>query len=228
MGKVLLSLSGGVDSTTLLAWLLAGNSEVTAISFKYGSKHNKYENEAARQLAHHYGVELIELDIQQAMINIQSNLLSSGGAIPEGHYEEESMKSTVVPARNMIFLSIMAGIAESRGLEGLAIGVHSGDHAIYPDCRPEFITSMTKSVQLATDNQVQFIMAPFIDYGKGKIIQTGIALPRPVPYRLTRTCYTDQPLACGKCGSCVERLEAFQVNGITDPIQYETDAIGEI
>jgi len=222
MSKVLVSLSGGIDSTTLLGFILDGGHQTTAISFTYGSKHNKYENESARQVAAFYGVELIELDISQAMTNIESNLLLSGGEIPEGHYAAENMKSTVVPGRNMIFLSIMAGIAASRGFESLAIGVHSGDHAIYPDCRPDFISHMNHAIQFGTDFAVKMVRTPFINMDKRQIVSIGkSSLMIQPPYHLTRTCYKDQPLACGKCGSCVERLEAFEQNGWIDPVEYE-------
>jgi len=222
MSKILVSLSGGIDSTTLLGFILNGGHQATAISFTYGSKHNKYENEAARKVAAFYAVELLELDISQAMQNIQSNLLLTGGEIPEGHYAAENMKATVVPARNMIFLSIMAGIAESKGMDGLAIGVHAGDHAIYPDCRPDFISHMYQAVKHATDDKVGAIMAPFINMDKRQIVNIGGKILEPAPpYHLTRTCYKDQPVACGKCGSCVERLEAFKLNYLTDPIEYE-------
>lgn len=224
MSKILLSLSGGIDSTTLLAYLLDRRHSVTAVSFKYGSKHNKYENKAARDIASHYGVELIELDISQAMVNIQSSLMLSGDKIPEGHYAGETMKQTVVPARNMIFLSIMAGIAESRKLDGVAIGVHAGDHAIYPDCRPEFIFFMGESIEAATGGQIKYLFAPFVNDDKGAVVQAGMKLDAQIPYHLTRTCYKDQAIACSKCGSCVERLEAFQINGLVDPIEYEENS----
>ena len=221
MSKMLISLSGGIDSGTLLGHYQDNYVETVGISFYYGSKHNQYENEAARMLAAHYRIELIELDISQGMAGIESNLLLSGADIPEGHYQAENMKSTVVPARNMIFISIMTAIAISRGLDELAIGVHAGDHAIYPDCRPEFIRAMNSAVELAGDFQVRSLRAPFILKSKADIVNIGLNLHNPVPYHLTRTCYKDQVLACGKCGSCIERLEAFKINGFTDPIAYE-------
>jgi len=131
------------------------------------------------------------------------------------------MQATVVPARNLIFSSVIAGYAESVGAGAISLGVHSGDHHIYPDCRPEFVSSLNTSVLLATDKKVR-VEAPFLNYTKAEIIKTGLNLKSvEVPYHLTRTCYKDQELACGKCGSCFERLEAFEELGLTDPIKYE-------
>lgn len=218
--KVLISLSGGMDSVTLLGFLLASDYEVEAVGFTYGSKHNHYENEAALKAAEFYGVPFELLDLSEAFAGISSALMKTGGDIPEGHYEAESMKQTVVPGRNMIFISILAGIAESRGCGKVAVGVHSGDHAIYPDCRPGFIHAMSTAVSRATDGKVDLI-APFLGDDKGSIIKKGLGFLPPVPYDLTRTCYKDQEKACGVCGSCTERLEAFEANGIPDPIEYE-------
>lgn len=217
--KYLLSLSGGLDSTTLAAYLLNKGNEVEAISFYYGSKHNNLENTAAKVIAAYYKINLTLIDISQAMIGIKSALLNSGGPIPEGHYESESMKQTVVPARNMIFSSILAGIAETRKIDKIALGVHAGDHHIYPDCRPEFILNMGWAIRSGTGDMVKGIYAPFIHISKSKIV--GIGMKLGVPYHYTRTCYSSDDLACGKCGSCVERKEAFQINGYKDPLQYQ-------
>lgn len=213
-----LSLSGGMDSGTLLAYCLNKYERVLAVGFSYGSKHNLYEQGCARRLCEHYNVEMIHIDLTTVGLHLQSNLLSSGGPIPEGHYESESMKLTVVPGRNMIFAAILAGIAESRGASVVAMGVHSGDHAIYPDCRPEFVLAMADAIQQATDKKVTLV-APFITDNKFTILRWGFE--HSVPYQLTRTCYKAQPLACGKCGACQERLEAFRLHGRRDPVLYE-------
>lgn len=164
-------------------------------------------------------LKLIDLNFVGELF--KSDLLFSGGDIPEGHYNDESMQATVVPARNLIFASIIAGFAESVGAEIISLGVHGGDHHIYPDCRPEFISSLNTSVILATDKKVR-VDAPFLYYTKAEIIEAGMGLKNiEVPYHLTRTCYKDQELACGKCGSCVERLEAFKKLGLADPIRYD-------
>jgi 7-cyano-7-deazaguanine synthase len=207
-----------MDSATLLAFLLETGHAVECVSFTYGSKHNSYEQQCAQQIADHYCVCLHRIDLTEAMQLFKSDLLKSGGDIPEGHYTAPSMAATVVPCRNMIFLSILAGIAESIGARKVAVGIHSGDHAIYPDCRPEFYASMHQAIKCATDGKVTMI-APFIDWDKTRILQYGI--PAGVPYGMTRTCYKDQEYSCGVCGSCVERLEAFTAVGQEDPIFYE-------
>lgn len=219
MKKVIMAQSGGMDSATLLAWLLAKGYEVEAVSFDYGSKHNRYERQMAEKFAAHYGVKLHKIDLTGVMSGFSSALLKTGGPIPEGHYTDASMGATVVPGRNIIFLSILAGLAWSVGAESIAIGIHSGDHAIYPDCRPDFYAAMDNAIYEGTDGRVG-ILAPFVDWDKTKILQWGIS--NGTPYHLTRTCYKDQPLSCGKCGSCVERLEAFANVGEIDPIPYES------
>ncbi len=221
--KLVMGLSGGMDSSTLLALQLHLGYEVYACVFTYGSKHNKYENKAASDIVAFYQnkgyeVEEIKIDLTPVMSNFKSSLLLSGGKIPEGHYEAESMKSTVVPGRNLIFASIMAGLAESVGALEIALGVHSGDHHIYPDCRPDFIQQLNKTIHFSSDGIVH-IVTPFSNLGKHGILLIGRELN--VPYELTRTCYKDQLISCGKCGSCVERLEAFEEHGITDLIEYE-------
>lgn len=218
--KVVMALSGGMDSSTLLVWLLTQGYEVEAVSFDYGSKHNQYERQMAEKFAKRYGVKLHHVDLTGVMAGFSSSLLKTGGPIPEGHYTDENMKATVVPGRNIIFLSILSGLAWSVGAKQIAIGIHSGDHAIYPDCRKAFYLAMRNAILEGTDGAVN-VIAPFIDWDKTMILQFGI--PAGVPYRLTRTCYKEQPLSCGVCGSCVERLESFHNLGIRDPILYETD-----
>lgn len=223
MKKVVMGLSGGMDSATLLGYYLEQGCEVHCCTFYYASKHNKYENKAALDLINHYtnlghSVHSYFFNVEEAFKGFTSNLLLTGGEIPEGHYEEESMRQTVVPGRNLIFASIMSGLAESIGAEVVALGVHKGDHHIYPDCRAEFIFSLLNTIQYSSDGKVS-VEAPFILLDKTEIVTFGLSIN--TPYELTRTCYKDQKLSCGKCGSCQERLEAFSLNGINDPIQYE-------
>jgi len=220
--KVLVSLSGGMDSSTMVGHLIVnGGYSVSCVNFTYGSKHNQYEIESARNINSYYKLpKLIELDLSDIFKNIKSNLLLSGGEIPEGHYNDESMKLTVVPGRNTIFSSIMYGIAESLGFDYIALGVHKGDHFIYPDCREEYITSLRKTIELASDGKVS-VLTPFINDDKYGILKVGQMID--VPYHLTRTCYKNQKFSCGVCGSCSERLEAFQKIGIIDPIVYESN-----
>lgn len=226
MKKIVLGLSGGLDSTTLLGMFLDKGYEVHACLFMYGSKHNIYEQRAAQDVinfyqAHFMPVFLHTFNLPQIFADFKSNLLKSGGDIPEGHYNDENMKLTVVPGRNLIFASIMAGLAESIGAESIALGVHAGDHAIYPDCRPLFINALNDTIQESTERKVN-VITPILNYTKGELLEIGINIQNPpVPYHITRTCYKDQVHACGKCGSCVERLEAFEMNNLIDPITYE-------
>lgn len=218
--KIVVAVSGGMDSATLLGLALSKFDEVFPVSFTYGSKHNYYENQAARDVCKNYGFnDLTIIDLTEVAKHLNSNLLKSGGEIPEGHYEAETMTQTVVPGRNSIFISIMVGIAESRGYSHVGVGVHAGDHAIYPDCRAEYITAMDEAMYFASGKKVS-IYAPFLRSNKADILKIGYGLHPQVPYFMTRTCYKDQPVSCGRCGSCQERLEAFKTIDRRDPIPY--------
>jgi 7-cyano-7-deazaguanine synthase len=226
MSKIaVVGLSGGMDSATLLGYLLNQGFEVHCCSFVYGSKHNPFENKAAVDIVKYYtdkhaSIKHHQFDLTSIMGGFNSALMASGEAIPEGHYNDENMKKTVVPGRNTIFASIMAGLAESIGARIVSLGVHSGDHHIYPDCRPEFVESLKETIRISTEGSVT-ITAPFSDDDKESILKRGYAYHPAVPYHLTRTCYKAQEKSCGKCGSCAERLEAFANLGITDPISYD-------
>lgn len=215
--RIIMALSGGLDSSTMLAHLLAQGHSVECFGFCYGSKHNQYENKSAQKVADYYKVAYTLIDLSPIMSGFRSNLMKGGGDIPEGHYTDETMSSTVVPGRNIIFLSILSGLAWSKEASKIAIGIHQGDHAIYEDCRTEFYKAMDSAIYLGTGGRVE-IVAPFDRLDKIGIVTRGMELE--VPYALTRTCYKDQLFACGRCGSCVERLEAFKENGIKDPIVY--------
>jgi 7-cyano-7-deazaguanine synthase len=219
-------LSGGVDSMVALAKLLTLYPEpqhVTTFSIKYPSKHNALEREASENIATYFRVKFVEIDLTHVFASFKSALLtSSSKPIPEGHYEAESMKDTVVPLRNFIFATIISGILASQlnnddKIAQLWLGIHAGDHAIYPDCRQEANSFLARAIGEATENKV-FLVTPFINMDKIEIVRTGLSLA--APFKLTRTCYTDDPIACGKCGSCTERLEAFKTNGVLDPIAY--------
>jgi len=225
MKKIVIGLSGGMDSATLLGILLEQGMEVHCCSFYYGSKHNKYENKAAKNIIDFYQLKGFPvfgypMDLNAAFSTLSSNLLLSGEEIPEGHYAADIMKKTVVPGRNLVFASVMASLAESIKAEAIALGVHAGDHHIYPDCRMEFIKALDTAIYLSSDKTVE-IITPLIKDTKTSILTKGLALPIPVPYELTRTCYKNQPLACGKCGSCIERLEAFSNLKLKDPVKYD-------
>ena len=218
MQKVLVSMSGGVDSSTLAMFLFNKGYEIQPVSFRYDSNHNHYELTAAAEFikAHNLKPQII-IDARNVLSYAKSSLMGDS-EIPEGHYKEESMRSTVVPGRNLIFLSILASIAESEKIPVIAAGVHQGDHFIYPDCRPTFIHSAMKTIYASTDFKVKLI-APFLMMNKAEIVRCGLELE--VDYSYTRTCYKNQRIACGKCGACQERLEAFAINKTKDPIQYE-------
>jgi len=218
--SICLGLSGGMDSGTLLGLLRSeGYNKIYCLGFNYGSKHNKYEIEAAKKLAAYYEADyqLIEMPFINQLF--KSNLLQSGEDIPEGHYNDETMSKTVVPGRNIIFASILAGYAWSKGCNKIALGVHFGDSTIYPDCRAEFIKALDTCLYLGTDHRVS-VYAPFLEVTKKEILQIGLDIG--VPYEHTRTCYKSQDKSCGACGSCRERLEAFDAHGIIDPIEYES------
>ena len=387
--KIVQALSGGLDSETVLSYLINQGHEVHCLNFTYGSKHNKYECESAKQIAKYYNVPYRLIDLTKAFVGFKSNLLQSGGAIPEGHYEADNMSLTVVPGRNTIFSAILMGYAESIDGDGIALGVHLGDHCIpaseyittsrgkismeslkegdlalsqnkdtgkisfkpviekvnngfrkdiyqiitkggrtarltsnhkvhqiirsnynhhkgwdktcietplnqlkpddwvltpitkevlessnsneiinsfkygdaeiiqikeivksdpeivyditvednhnffvgtgsgilvsnsvYPDCRKEYIKALDTLVYLASNRKVE-VLTPFINTDKAGIVKEGLKLK--VPYELSRTCYKDQPLSCGLCGSCNERLEAFALNNVKDPIKYSNN-----
>jgi len=220
MEKVVLGLSGGMDSATLCAYYHNKGYEVIPVSFDYGSKHNSYERKAAEKIADFYNLKIKEFDLPFIGQMFKSNLLKTGGEIPEGHYEDSNMSKTVVPGRNLIFISIMMGLAWSEGAEVVAVGVHGGDHAIYEDCRAGFIAAMNAAVIQGSGDRVR-LEAPFQYLDKTGILEIGYSLTPTVPYGLTKTCYKEQELNCGKCGSCRERLEAFYNIGRSDPIEYE-------
>lgn len=215
-------LSGGMDSTTVLYKMaeMVGWDNCVAISMKYPSKHNAHELKSATAIAKDIGIEHRVINLESLFSSFSSALLLTGSDIPEGHYESASMSQTVVPARNLIFAGIAAGFCESHGIGELWLGIHSGDHAIYPDCRPDFFVRLVETVLHATDQKVRCV-APFLNQDKTGILDFGLRDDIKVPYELTRTCYKNQGKACGKCGACQERLEAFANHGIKDPIEYE-------
>jgi len=214
--RAIVSLSGGMDSTTLLFYARKEGREVSAVSFVYGSRHNPFELQCAKEICEREQIPHRLICVESLFESFNSSLMGVG-PIPEGHYTDESMKSTVVPGRNMIFLSVLAGIAMDEKADEIWAGVHAGDHPIYPDCRPEFIKPMQQAITAGTNGAVR-LQAPFLFATKGDILKIGLALQ--VPYHLTRTCYTNGPIACGKCGACQERLEAFSLNKAEDPLPY--------
>ena len=217
--KVVVLCSGGMDSVSALYWANAEHEVVAALSYNYGSKHNPREIPFAKLHADKLGIrhQIINLDFIDKLFN--SALLSSGGEIPEGHYQAENMKQTVVPFRNAIMLSIAAGWAESLEAEGLVIAAHSGDHAIYPDCREAFMKAMADTIREGTYAGIK-LLRPFIDLNKGAIVTVGVK--HGVDFSKTYSCYKGGAINCGKCGTCVERREAFIDAHIPDPTEYLT------
>ena len=205
-------LSGGMDSVTLL------HSEkdriALAVTFDYGSNHNAREIECARWQCALLGVAHLVIPLKFMGEYFESSLLSGADAIPEGHYADDNMKSTVVPFRNGIMLSVACGLAESRGLKHVMIANHGGDHAIYPDCRAPFIEAMSQAMQRGTYDGVD-IIAPFTDITKNDIACLGRDLG--VDYAHTYSCYKGGEHHCGVCGTCVERREALEAAGIDLP-----------
>lgn len=202
-------LSGGVDSTTML-WEYRERIAM-AVTFDYGSNHNAAEIECARRQAEMAGVPHIVIPLAFIGKYFNSSLLSGAEEIPEGHYEDSNMKSTVVPFRNGIMLAVAAGLAESMELKKVMIANHSGDHAIYPDCRPEFVRSMGAAISDGTYEHLE-LLAPYTDMTKGEIALRGKNLG--VDYSHTYSCYKGGEHHCGKCGTCVERREALEFAGI--------------
>src|SRR5450432_3556171 len=216
--KVVVLCSGGMDSVTALHWARQHHDVRLAVSFDYGAKHNHREIPFAAEQAGIVGVphQVIPLDFIGKLF--ASDLLQKGGDIPDGHYADENMQRTVVPFRNGIMLAAAAGLAESAGAAGLVIAAHGGDHAIYPDCREDFMRAMGEAMRLGTYAGVQ-LLRPFIRLTKGGIAAEGARLG--VDFSRTWSCYKGGAIHCGRCGTCVERREAFLQAGVADPTKYE-------
>lgn len=214
----LMVLSGGMDSVTMLHEYK--DSIDLAVTFNYGSNHNAREIEMARLNCRQLGIELIEIDLSFIGENFHSSLLEGADAIPDGEYDFDNMKSTVVPFRNGIMLSAAAGLAESRGLTHILIASHSGDHALYPDCRDSFVKAMAQAVALGTYDNIR-LEAPYSLISKADIARRGAEIG--VDYANTYSCYKGREHHCGRCGTCRERREAFAAAGIPDPTIYDEE-----
>lgn len=218
MAKALILLSGGMDSTVALYWARQHHEVVGTVSFDYGSKHNAREIALAVWHSKQLGIPHDTVNLPFVNELFQSDLLQSGGEIPEGHYADDNMKKTVVPFRNGIMLAIACGLAESRQAEALVIAAHSGDHAIYPDCREPFMKAIGDSMREGTYVRIE-LLRPFIDLDKAAIARLGHDLG--VDLGQTWSCYKGQEVQCGVCGTCVERREAFMMAGLEDPTVYQ-------
>lgn len=216
MKDSIIIVSGGMDSVTLLYDFK--DRIALGISFDYGSNHNAKEIPFAKLHCERLGIKHITIPLDFMHQYFKSSLLEGADAIPEGHYQDENMKSTVVPFRNGIMLAIAAGMAESYGLSHVMIANHGGDHAIYPDCRPEFISAMSNATEAGSYNGVT-VLAPYTNITKGDIARRGKELG--IDYNETWSCYKGGKKHCGKCGTCVERKEALHDAGIEDTTEYE-------
>jgi len=219
--KVVVLCSGGMDSVTALHWARRQHDVVAALSFSYGAKHNHREIPLAAAHAADLGVPHLTVPLAFIGEHFASSLLVGGAPIPEGHYAAENMRSTVVPFRNGIMLAVAAGLAESRGAAGLVLAAHGGDHAIYPDCREEFMQAMGAALRLGTDPGLA-LLRPFIAWTKGQIAAEGARLG--VDFARTWSCYVGGEVHCGACGTCIERREAFLAAGVPDPTAYASVA----
>lgn len=215
--KAVVVYSGGMDSYTVLHTALAAGKDVYALSFNYGQRHSK-ELDVAAKVCRKFNVPHKIVDISAINSLMAGSSLTSDIDIPEGHYAEDSMKNTVVPNRNMVLLSMAIAYAVSLEAPEVFYGAHSGDHHIYPDCRPEFVHAMNAVSKIANYDPVE-IVTPFLNSSKGEILAAGLAMG--LDYADTWTCYNGRDKACGKCGACNERLEAFNEQGVTDPLSYE-------
>ena len=216
MKDSVLILSGGVDSTTLL--YEERERIALAISFDYGSKHNEQEIPFAKWHCEKLGIRHMTIPLDFMTRYFHSSLLLGGEEIPEGHYADENMKSTVVPFRNGIMLSIAVGIAESNELKYVMMANHGGDHTIYPDCTPQFVDAFDQAASAGTYVHVR-LRSPYTNITKADIARRGKLLG--IDYSKTWSCYKGGKKHCGKCGTCVERREAFAEAGIDDRTEYE-------
>lgn len=213
MKSVLVVYSGGLDSYTLLNKAMSSFEKVEAITFNYGQKH-KIEIEYAKAACEKLGIdhEIVNLDLQKILAG---SALVGDSDIPEGNYDKEKMKQTVVPNRNMVMISVAASLAIKNELDYLWYAAHSGDHEIYPDCRPEFIRKMAEVLSICDYHKINF-EAPFQDLSKAEIIKVGLDMN--LDYSNAWTCYEGKEKPCGKCSACLERAASFQANQVNDPL----------
>ena len=208
--------SGGLDSTVLLYDLRSRGDRLHALGIDYGQRHRR-ELESAKAICGELGIAYLIADLRGIRPLLVGSALTDDVAVPEGHYADQSMKLTVVPNRNMIMLSVAIGWAVSMKADAVAYAAHAGDHPIYPDCRPAFTELMQQAAGLCDWHRVELI-APFIDKTKSDIVRIGAALA--VPFDKTWSCYKGGDVHCGRCGTCVERREAFAQAGVNDPTAY--------
>lgn len=221
MSLVVTTLSGGLDSVTLAHSLAADGHQLITLSFDYGQRHAK-ETDFAARCASRLGSDHRLVDLRSVGSLLSGSALTDDSVdVPEGHYTDRSMAATVVPNRNAIMLSVAVGVAVAHGAEAVATAVHAGDHPIYPDCRPAFIEAIEHEARVANEGFIKpgfEVRAPFLHLGKDGIVRIGAALG--VPFEETWSCYVGGDHHCGRCGTCVERREAFDHAGVSDPTSY--------
>ncbi len=215
--KTVLTFSGGLDSTVLLWHLLQQGHEVRCLSVDYGQRHRK-ELEVARGIARLANCEHRIADLSGLSILFAGSSQTSDIPVPLGHYAEDSMRATVVPNRNMVLLSLATSWAVSTKSDNVAYAAHAGDHAVYPDCRPDFADALGQAITMCDWHRVR-LLRPFLTLRKEDIVKMGYELNAPL--HLTWSCYQGREKHCGKCGTDVERKEAFQLAGVIDPTEYE-------
>ncbi|GIG02089.1 7-cyano-7-deazaguanine synthase QueC [Catellatospora citrea] len=224
---VVLVLSGGLDSTVLAYRLRADGAQLTALSFDYGQRHRR-ELEYASRTAHRLGAEHHVIDLASITGLLTGSALTDRDVtVPDGHYTDLSMRATVVPNRNALMLDIAVAVAVARGAGAVAFGAHSGDHPIYPDCRPAFVSAYRRMAQLANAGFAVdgfTVLAPFIGLAKSDIVTIGEQVN--VPFGDSWSCYKGGDVHCGTCGTCVERREAFALARVADPTAYLTREVG--
>lgn len=221
--KAVAVVSGGMDSVTLAHYLQDAGYDVHMLTVDYGQRHVK-ELRFARECSNRLNVPHEVVDLKALLPLLQGSSLTDPGIdVPEGHYAAESMKATIVPNRNMMLLAVATAWAVSLKADVVALGAHAGDHAIYPDCRPEFCAAMAEAMALCDERPVE-LRRPFIDMTKADIVRVADRLG--VPLGSTWSCYKGGQFHCGKCGTCVERREAFELAGVKDPTTYEPGEAG--
>jgi 7-cyano-7-deazaguanine synthase len=219
--KTVLIYSGGMDSTILLYHLLAEGHEVAALTVDYGQRHRR-EIQSAREICEARGLDHEVADLRGLRkLLAGSSLTDDSMAVPDGHYAEETMKMTVVPNRNMLMISVATAWAISLKAQTVSYAAHAGDHTIYPDCRREFADALNTAMELADWQEVS-LHRPFIELTKADLVTLGAELG--VPFEQTWSCYKGEEEHCGRCGTCIERREAFHLAGVPDPTPYATDA----
>jgi len=216
--KTIVICSGGLDSVSLAHSVAAQGNLMGLVAFDYGQRHAK-EVDSARACADRLGVWFQLVDLRAVGALLSGSALTDDVAVPDGHYAEETMRATVVPNRNAIMLTVAFGIASARGADAVATAVHGGDHFIYPDCRPGFIEAFDTMQAHALEGYGDIrLLAPFVHLPKSAIVTEGAR--HDTPFADTWSCYKGGAIHCGRCGTCVERREAFHLAGVDDPTLY--------